>query len=263
MPEARDRRVVPVDEAAIYAANRIASAFFGSFNNRGEIGSGQSRGGGSATLIGRGRGRENTPLGTSRRGRGRGSTVRRSVLPSWYPRTPLRDVTGVVRAIERRRTRFGEEGQQLSDPSVPAAGAHIEHSASAISPNQVSVKLRTPAGCKVPKIMLDISTPSEKESELTPQKQLLNSIDAVEKIVREELQKLKRTPGARRVERQKRILMTVVLVGIHDVSFSIIKRVSDVLNIRSMESKVFGVMVAIMVVGWVTVASDDGVEGRD
>ncbi|KAK7273572.1 hypothetical protein RIF29_14628 [Crotalaria pallida] len=23
--------------------------------------------------------------------------VRRSVLPSWYPRTPLRDVTGVVR----------------------------------------------------------------------------------------------------------------------------------------------------------------------
>lgn len=36
-------------------------------------------------------GRENTPVGSARRGRG--------VLPAWYPRTPLRDITAVVRVI--------------------------------------------------------------------------------------------------------------------------------------------------------------------
>lgn len=40
-------------------------------------------------------GRENTSaIGSSRRGRGRSGN---SVLPSWYPRTPLRDITHVVR----------------------------------------------------------------------------------------------------------------------------------------------------------------------
>lgn len=39
-------------------------------------------------------GRENTSLGVTRRGRPRASI---SVLPSWYPRTPLRDVSAVVR----------------------------------------------------------------------------------------------------------------------------------------------------------------------
>ncbi|KAK7259400.1 hypothetical protein RIF29_25007 [Crotalaria pallida] len=167
MPEARDRRHVSLDEAALYAANlrRIASSPFLQFHIYADQTTGR---GGSLTPI------------------------RRRRVPR--------------KAIERRRTRVGEvEGQQMPDPSVPDAGAHVEHSASAISPNQVSVKLRTPGCCKVPKIMLDVSTPSENESELTPQKQLLNSIDAVEKVVREKLQKLKRTPGAKRAEREKRV----------------------------------------------------------
>ena len=40
--------------------------------------------------------RENFPLGSSRRGRGRSTN---SVLPSWYPRTPLHDITAVVRVM--------------------------------------------------------------------------------------------------------------------------------------------------------------------
>lgn len=39
-------------------------------------------------------GRENMGSGSFRRGRGRSTN---SVLPSWYPRTPLRDITAVVR----------------------------------------------------------------------------------------------------------------------------------------------------------------------
>ena len=44
------------------------------------------------------------------------------------------------------------------------------------------------------KILLGVANQKAEESEfLTPQKKLLNSIDAVEKAVMEELQKMKRT----------------------------------------------------------------------
>ncbi|KAK1313553.1 hypothetical protein QJS10_CPA06g01761 [Acorus calamus] len=38
------------------------------------------------------------------RGR-RTSAEWKSPLPTWYPRTPLRDITAIVNALERRRTR--------------------------------------------------------------------------------------------------------------------------------------------------------------
>lgn len=47
-----------------------------------------------------GLGRENTPVGSMRRGngseRGRASN---SILPSWYPRTPLRDISAIIRVM--------------------------------------------------------------------------------------------------------------------------------------------------------------------
>ncbi|KAJ1408692.1 hypothetical protein SESBI_23313 [Sesbania bispinosa] len=62
-------------------------------------------------------------------------------------------------------------------------------------------------GSQVPKILLDIGSLLEegKSGLLTPQKKLLNSIDKVEKVVREELQKLRRTPSANKAEREKRV----------------------------------------------------------
>ncbi|CAL0311063.1 unnamed protein product [Lupinus luteus] len=204
MPEARDRRVVPVDVAAVYVRRRdsvsLRSAIFTDSTESAAV-----RDGGSRTPIGRGGGggNENTAVGAVTGGRGsvrRGSTMRHSVLPSWYPRTPLRDITTILRPTERRRTRLGEdESQQTRNLfSFPASDAQLEH-------NEVCVKLRTPLGSKVPKIMLDITSPSLESSELTPQKQLLNSIDTVEKFVREEIQKLKGTPRAKKAEREKRV----------------------------------------------------------
>ncbi|GAV63923.1 hypothetical protein CFOL_v3_07441 [Cephalotus follicularis] len=172
-------------------------------------------------------GRENRPInaGITRRGRGRATS---SVLPSWYPRTPLRDITSVVRAIERRRARLGEtNGQEFESPiphdirllnsNVPLPGAQLEHNISMISPNPTSspklsphsvvkvLKVSASVG-KVPKILLNITNRASAESELlTPQKKLLNSIDTVEKQVMEELRKLKRTPSAKKAEREKRV----------------------------------------------------------
>ncbi|KAJ7972269.1 protein POLYCHOME-like [Quillaja saponaria] len=155
--------------------------------------------------------RENSQPGTSRRGRGR---ARNSVLPSWYPRTPLGDITAVVRAIERRRARLREiDGQHFESPvpldqrnseAMLVSGAHLEQDISLMSPNP-TVAIKPPA-IRVRKILQEITNQNTGEPEfLTPQKKLLNSIDRVEKVVKEELQKIKRTPSAKKAEREKRV----------------------------------------------------------
>ncbi|KAL8480063.1 hypothetical protein ACS0TY_026845 [Phlomoides rotata] len=59
---------------------------------------------------------------------------------------------------------------------------------------------------KVPKILLNVTNQHDGDSPcLTPQEKLLNNIDTVEKLVMEELRKLKRTPSAKKAEREKRI----------------------------------------------------------
>lgn len=58
----------------------------------------------------------------------------------------------------------------------------------------------------VPKILLDITKQNDNDSEcLTPQRMLLNNIEVVEKVVLEELKKAKRTPSARKAEREKKV----------------------------------------------------------
>ncbi|KAF7146620.1 hypothetical protein RHSIM_Rhsim04G0098700 [Rhododendron simsii] len=184
-------------------------------------------------------GRENMGSRAFRRGRGR--SMMNSVLPSWYPRTPLRDITAVVRvndsqtlftafdwgwvgllcvAIERRRASLREsDGLQIDSPipqdqdvvvpsSELASGAQLVHDLSMITPNPtVGIKKAYPPSVgKVPKILLDITNQKAGEPDcLTPQKKLLNSIDTVEKVVMEELGKLKGTPSAKKVERQKKV----------------------------------------------------------
>ncbi|XP_060180002.1 protein POLYCHOME-like [Lycium barbarum] len=121
---------------------------------------------------------------------GRGGHI---VLPSWYPRTPLRDITSILRAIERRSARLGEsEGQQLESP-IPQDRTVLDPSDSTSG--------------KVPKILLDITYQNDSGDSdgLTPERKLLQSIDKVEKAVMEELHKLMRTPIAKKQEREKRV----------------------------------------------------------
>jgi len=251
MPESRDRLPRPVDYAAVFAQRRVAGTgviledqetgpiLFETPIRRVTTGTtpatrgltalGTARGGG----LGRGgfgtprsmrrrvlhgspaTGRANTPTTSRGSGRGRPSG---SVLPSWYPRVPLQDITSVVRAIQRRRARLGNVeglqfespvpvGQRILDPSELVSGAQLEHDLSFISPRSAAaVKTKKSAVGKVPKILLGVTNQNAGESELlTPQKKLLNSIDIVEKEVMEELQKLERTPSAKKVEREKRV----------------------------------------------------------
>ncbi|CAN8318007.1 unnamed protein product [Cochlearia groenlandica] len=256
MPEARDRIERPVDYSAAFLTRRsngilldepTTTAQFNLFGSPvqrlpsetttgiGSIGSqgsmtgrgGFTRGNFGIRRTGGGRrgqsqfrtpqGRENMSLGVTRRGRARASA---SVLPSWYPRTPLRDVSTVVRAIERRRARMGEGvGRDIETPTPqqlgvldslvpPLSGAQLEHNYSMVTPGP-SVGFKRPwppSTAKVHQILLDITRENTGEEDaLTPQKKLLNSIDKVEKVVMEEIQKMKSTPSARRAEREKRV----------------------------------------------------------
>lgn len=130
MPESRDRLVRPLEIAAAFARRRSTILDVpsdegdrnsilseppsqqrtprvplgrGTARGRGELG--RSVFGTPRTATARGRslygtpliGRENMPVtGRVGRGRGRGRPTN-SVLPSWYPRAPLGDITPVVR----------------------------------------------------------------------------------------------------------------------------------------------------------------------
>ncbi|KAK9055468.1 hypothetical protein SSX86_026551 [Deinandra increscens subsp. villosa] len=160
---------------------------------------------------------ENTPSfpNSSRRGRG-GRPGPRSVLPFWYPRTPLSDITHIVRAIERRG-RFGDDGGQILGTSTPIRiyedpspfdpyDAQLEHDACFVTPKPklASKTFKRSALGSVPLILTAIVNQCEAKSELqTPQKKLLNSIEIVQKVVMEELHRLQRTPAAKKAKRER------------------------------------------------------------
>lgn len=99
------------------------------------------------------------------------------------------------------------QDQGILDPSASVSVAPLEHNILTTSPRSAFKRKPCPPSVgKIPKILLGIANQTTAESEfLTPQKKLLNSIDTVEKVVREELQKLKRTPTAKKAEREQRV----------------------------------------------------------
>ncbi|XP_076907806.1 protein GIGAS CELL1-like [Bidens hawaiensis] len=165
---------------------------------------------GTPVTSSRGGGRiQNTPTagGSFRRGRG-GRSGSLSVLPYWYPHSPLQDITHVVRAIERRGglgdgdgpvIRSPISGYQLAGRGRSLIGAQLEHESSYVTPKpKLAIKMFKPSPLgKVPSILSAITENAEGGFELTPQKKLLNSIDIVEKAVMAELNRLKRTPAAK------------------------------------------------------------------
>lgn len=109
--------------------------------------------------------------------------------------------------IDGQEIRSPLPGRMISDPTVSTPDAYLKHSNGYMSPiSTLGVKGCSSTIGKVPKILLDIANKAPGDSDsLTPQKKLLNSIDTVEKVVMEELRKLKRTPSAKKAEREKRV----------------------------------------------------------
>ncbi|KAF8703430.1 hypothetical protein HU200_032235 [Digitaria exilis] len=164
-------------------------------------------------------------------------TKRRSPLPEWYPRTPLRDITAIAKAIQRSRLRIAAAQEQSQRPeqspqSVNATttpgqaeqNTTLSADASlAVASGSGSTERETvasPAATLAGDDLKVRSSPAESSSE-TPskpmdpalagivEKKLSSSIEKIEKLVR---RNLKRTPKAAQASRratQRRNLMSM------------------------------------------------------
>ncbi|KAJ4979958.1 hypothetical protein NE237_010738 [Protea cynaroides] len=135
---------------------------------------------------------------------GRRRTTNNSPLHSWYPRRPLRDVTEVVLAIQRRRSHHIEpEPAQLHSP-LPAP---LEHNSNLETPKpENEVKPRKSSISRLSKVLQNLDNNIAADSDfITPQKKLLNSIEQVEKVVIEEFRKQESSCSAKKMERQKKV----------------------------------------------------------
>nr|ASM93579.1 OSDLa [Dianthus caryophyllus] len=123
---------------------------------------------------------------------------RRSVLPSWHPRTPLRDITAIARAIERRRAELQEQRRETSVPESSAASSSQPE-------NETNIPTPTPT---IPVKILDSDVKDEiagDSESMTPEKRLLNSIDTVRQVWVEEQEKVEKTPAAKKAERDRKV----------------------------------------------------------
>uniref|UniRef100_A0A0D9W656 Protein POLYCHOME n=1 Tax=Leersia perrieri TaxID=77586 RepID=A0A0D9W656_9ORYZ len=130
---------------------------------------------------------------------------RRSPLPDWYPRTPLRDITVIVKAIERTRSRIAAAQQQSQTSEQDVAHCSEVQGSLDVAPSCSSTQTAaTPASSLVKGSLKIFSSPSET-SLVTPskpmdpalqdhmEKKLSSSIEQIEKMVK---RNLKRTPKA-------------------------------------------------------------------
>lgn len=141
-------------------------------------------------------GKENQRPRSARKDHGRSS-----VLPSWYPRTPLRDITAIVRAIERKRAELRDE-QTVEAPQQETDNTQLGH--------EKNISTPIPQACKVKDSIADQK--GKDTADIFPsQKKLLNSIEKVRHVWLEDQRKLEKTPAAKKAERKKmvRVLMSM------------------------------------------------------
>ncbi|VAH33301.1 unnamed protein product [Triticum turgidum subsp. durum] len=158
---------------------------------------------------------------------------RRSPLPGWYPRTPLRDITVIVKAIERSRLRIAAARQQSETPEqslqpanlttpVPAEqgtphSTEAQDSQAIASGSGLTEMVANPAPGQAEHDFKVYSSPS-KSSQKTPtkpidpaladlmEKKLTSSIEQIEKMVKKN-QKKAAQPSKR--ANQRRTLMSM------------------------------------------------------
>ncbi|RCV07067.1 hypothetical protein SEVIR_1G218100v4 [Setaria viridis] len=157
------------------------------------------------------------PVGTLRT-----APKRRSPLPNWYPRTPLRDITSIVKALERRsrlqdaaarqHIQWTEDSSPSVDPITPVQAESMpttEKAQAVVTPTTslADGKLKaTPSGYS---LQATPSKPNDPALSDLMEKKLSSSIEQIEKMVR---RNLKKTPKAAQPSKrvvQRRILMSM------------------------------------------------------
>lgn len=164
---------------------------------------------------------------------------RRSALPEWYPRTPLRDITSVIKAVERKNrlrdaaarqlqwdedatSQSGDEAQtdQGFQQSAPPTDETLAVIASGPAASAEAVATTSSAACLAEGTLgvsdgCSLQTPSRPCDPPAPacvvEQQLANSIEQIEKMVRRNLKRV--DPKAARPSKtpavQRRTLMSM------------------------------------------------------
>ncbi|KAK9669116.1 hypothetical protein RND81_13G110400 [Saponaria officinalis] len=140
----------------------------------------------------------------ARCGGGRG---RKGQLPSWYSRTPLRDITNIMRAIERRAELGLNQDTEIPQENHNAENAHVDQELVVSTP--IAVKPRPSPATQ--KAINDEWTVDSSDSVITPQRMLLDTIEQVSQEWVDQQLKLEKAPRAKRVERENkvRVLMSM------------------------------------------------------
>ncbi|KAJ1279747.1 hypothetical protein BS78_04G179100 [Paspalum vaginatum] len=156
----------------------------------------------------------------------RAAPKRTSPLPDWYPRTPLRDITSIVKALERRsrlsnaaaqqQIQWTEDASQSVDPITQVQaeqGVPTTEEAQAVASPVTPLadgKLKTPSSPSDCSLQATSSKPNDPVLADLMEKKLSSSIQQIEKMVR---RNLKRTPKAAhqpsKRDVQRRILMSM------------------------------------------------------
>ncbi|XP_062183710.1 protein POLYCHOME-like [Phragmites australis] len=161
---------------------------------------------------------------------------RRSPLPGWYPRTPLRDITAIAKAIQRSRLRIAAAQQQSQRPEQSPQSVNVTTPAQAEQDNphstEASLTVASGSGSNERETVaspetiladdnLKVCSPPAGSSLKTPfkpidpaladivEKKLSSSIDQIEKMVKKNM---KRTPKAAQPSKraiQRRNLMSM------------------------------------------------------
>ncbi|CAN6238487.1 unnamed protein product [Urochloa humidicola] len=164
----------------------------------------------------------------------------RSPLPDWYPRTPLRDITSITKAIERRnqlrdavarqQIQWIEDSSQSVDPTTsvqaekndPQSTLQAQETLGAVAPGTSSTSViasltssvtegkpmasSSPSDCS---LQTGPSKPNDSANADLMEKKLSRSIEQIEKMVS---QRLKETPKAAQPSKlavQRRTLMSM------------------------------------------------------
>ncbi|KAI4377174.1 hypothetical protein MLD38_014850 [Melastoma candidum] len=159
------------------------------------------------------RGTPVTVRGSSSKSRGRAVN---SPLSSWYPRAPLQDITTVAQAYDQRRELLRlTDGGKYDDQKAPGSPSpDSSYSTFSVYCDASAFKTPYPSGIAdsrdqlLGKILIreGVNKKSSNNLEfLTPQRELLNKIDTVSKVVLEKIKQFNETPLMKKAERERKV----------------------------------------------------------
>ncbi|RLN08619.1 protein GIGAS CELL1-like [Panicum miliaceum] len=165
---------------------------------------------------------------------------KRSPLPDWYPRTPLRDITSIVKTLERRnrlqdavarqQIQWIEDSSQLVDPTTPVQAEQYDpqstlqaqetQGAAVPDPGLTSVVANlttfvtegkpmassSPSDCSLRTVS---SKPNDSALADLMEKKLSRSIEKIEKMVSQRLKETLESAQPSKVAVQRRTLMSM------------------------------------------------------